>query len=116
MSFADLEGRPSKKRRFFVEESPEDATLTLESTLPDEINSPRHVESNTTGSGSRPDQGAGRNSIHAEQGNSDTPSNAFDVDLFVSIVGENVSNEAVEKLQQMCGNDVQQGTQMPGQL
>ncbi|KAL9073522.1 MAG: hypothetical protein Q9157_004727 [Trypethelium eluteriae] len=108
MSFAGIEERPSKKRRFFVEdENPGDATLSAAPTLPDEINVQSYVEPSDSGLNSRQSHDPGQKGISDERDDSNFQSDVFDVDLFTSIVGENVSDTIVTKLQQMCGNDVQ---------
>ncbi|KAI9686182.1 MAG: DNA helicase rad5 [Bathelium mastoideum] len=108
MSFADIEGRPNKKRRFFVEDSDDvDATLTTAPSLVDEINTQSYVEPNVDRTDSRSTSGAEGSDAVPAQNKADTTAIGFDVDLFASIVGENVSDQIITKLQQMCGNDVQ---------
>ncbi|KAL9096993.1 MAG: hypothetical protein Q9165_000957 [Trypethelium subeluteriae] len=110
MSFADIEGRPSKKRRFFVEdENSGDATLSPGPSLPDEINAQSYVEPSDSGSSSRQSHKTGQKGILNERDGLNLQSDVFDSGLFTSIVGENVSDQIVRKLQQMCGNDVQRG-------
>ena len=109
MSFGDLEGRPTKKRRFFVEDSPsDDATLTATPSLPDEIRVDSCVKSNATGSDSRSGSETNGNTEPAPD-EAGTVSEGFDLNLFHSIVGENVSDHTIEKLRQICGDDIQRG-------
>ena len=103
MTSASLEARPSKKRRFFVEEEQSaDATLASTPSLPDEIKAPSHTKSDNA-------VDTGENIDAAERNESSTLQDAFDVDLFFSIVGEKVADEIIRKLQDISGNDVQRG-------
>ncbi|KAF2421570.1 DNA repair protein, RAD5 [Tothia fuscella] len=88
MSYGDLEQRPAKKRRFFVEDSPEkDNTLSAEASLPDEINALDQSAGNTA-------------SGFVREGE-------FDVSLLESFVGEPLSLETIEKLKDLSGNNVE---------
>jgi DNA repair protein RAD5 len=94
MSFGDVEERPTKKRRFFVDDSPiVDQTLTAEPSLPDEINAlPEILASNVV------DGGAGS---AVEDG--------FDADLLSSFVGEQLPAPTVERLRELSGNSIERG-------
>jgi DNA repair protein RAD5 len=96
MSYGDLEERPAKKRRFFVDESPgPDRTLKAEASLPDEINS-----LSETGTGAT-----------AASGHVDGIEDAtdFDVSLLENFVGEPLPPSTIEKLKELSGNSVERG-------
>ncbi|KAI9713519.1 MAG: DNA helicase rad5 [Bogoriella megaspora] len=109
MSFADIQERPSKKRRFFVEESPQtDATLNQGASLPDEI----ETASQTHASNQEPEvlrSRNGNNNVTSTGGDSGASlSGAFDVGTFTAFVGEEVPDSTIRKLQQIHGHDVEQ--------
>jgi DNA repair protein RAD5 len=95
--FAELEQRPAKKRRFFVEDSPvHDSSLNAEPSLPDEVDAlPEAHQSH----------GEGEEQGHEEN----LTSNGFDVDLLSSFVGESLPGETVSKLRELSGGDIQRG-------
>ncbi|KAK4988760.1 DNA helicase rad5 [Elasticomyces elasticus] len=96
MSFADVQERPAKKRRFFVEDAlAEDQTLSSEPTLPDELKplpetSEAPIAATTPGSRSASSEGHG-----------------FDTEQFAAIVGEQLPKETIDALQNICGSDLQ---------
>ncbi|GIZ46355.1 hypothetical protein CKM354_000948300 [Cercospora kikuchii] len=83
----DIDDRPLKKRRFFAGgEGLHDQTLSAEASLPDEVEGlhetpPTTIEHDDT---------------------------AFDADTFISIVGDNVPQEAIRSLQAAHGTDLEQ--------
>ncbi|GME44100.1 DNA repair protein rad5 [Neofusicoccum parvum] len=98
MSFTDIEERPAKKRRFFVEDEPHpDSSFSHEPSLPDEVDALPDA---------LPDAG-----VAAETNVLDTPQNAgpvgFDADLFASFVGEQVPADVLRRLQEVSENDIQ---------
>ena len=91
-TMADIDDRPAKKRRFFVDdEPPDDPTITAEATLPDEVNA--LPEANSTD--------AATNGIR-------TSEDVFDVDTFKAIAGEDVPASAVRSLQGRFGSNLEQ--------
>ncbi|KAK5160914.1 DNA repair protein rad5 [Oleoguttula sp. CCFEE 6159] len=107
----EIEERPVKKRRFFVEDSSiVDRTFTPEAALPDELAPLPEPDSSTEPIDDRdegtPDQSAGRNewSGDAQPG--------FDASLFQSFVGEDVPAATLQRLQELCGDDVQRAINM----
>lgn len=82
MSFGDLDERPAKKRRFFVEDEP-----VQEPSSPDDV-LPASAEQDNIQNASTP---------------------GFDADLFASFVGESVPEDTLKRLQEASGNDIQRG-------
>ncbi|GAB7358087.1 hypothetical protein MBLNU230_g0248t1 [Neophaeotheca triangularis] len=92
---ADIHERPHKKRRFFVEDTvDEDASLTAEPNLPDEINT-------------IPEAPLASSSLPTEAPSSDEKENTFDVATFKGFVGAEVPEKAVRSLQASCGNNLE---------
>ena len=103
MSHAEFQEPPRKKPRFFAEDPPSpplDETLHGESTLPDEVNALSEAQPNLSEVGSLP---AVSNAIKWKEGD------GFNVELFSSIVGEELSASSLTKLQEQSGNDLQRG-------
>jgi DNA repair protein RAD5 len=90
MDFADLEERPTKKRRFFVEDSPDSESKDTRSPEPPL-------------SDALPD-------THLQASQGDKPiSEGFDIDLLSSFIGEHLPEETVQRLKELSGNDLQRG-------
>ena len=87
----DVEERPHKKRRFFTDDSPiEDSNLSPESSRPEEVDDlPEPVTF----------------SSHSNESNKE---NFFSAQTFKSIVGDDVSDEAVRHLQSSYGTNLEQ--------
>ncbi|KAB2573185.1 DNA repair protein RAD5 [Lasiodiplodia theobromae] len=85
MSFGDLDERPAKKRRFFVEDEP-----VQEPSSPDDV-LPASAEQDNIQNASTP---------------------GFDADLFASFVGESVPEDTLKRLQEASGNDIQRAINM----
>jgi DNA repair protein RAD5 len=97
MSFGDVQERPAKKRRFFVDDSPiVDRTLTAEASLPDDISALPEIGSATT---TIPQESSEANGISEE----------FDADLLSSFVGEHLPATTVQKLRELSGNNIERG-------
>lgn len=95
--FAELEQRPAKKRRFFVEDSPvHDGSPNAEPCLPDKVDALPEIDRSH---GEGQEQGHERN----------LTSNGFDVDLLSSFVGEELPEETVSRLKELSGGDIQRG-------
>ncbi|KAF2838203.1 DNA repair protein, RAD5 [Patellaria atrata CBS 101060] len=99
MSLSEFDDRPTKKRRFFVEESPiidrfipTDAHA-LPSPTPDATSGTQDCESNA-------------HLYPAEVRNN--REQAFDSEMLASIVGETISQDIVKRLRELSGNDLQQ--------
>lgn len=91
MSFGDIEERPAKKRRFFVEDSPvADRTVEIEDSKSDGNNATPDItpQSSSTGNG---------------------VSDGFDVELLNGIVGEELATSIVDKLKKLSGNNIERG-------
>jgi len=97
MAFADSD-RPTKKRRFFVDDSPNtDHTLSAEPSLPDEINALPEA----TGS----DKGLGILN--------GTPDDSFDHETFTSIVGDtSIPSTTITALQAASGGNLERAINM----
>lgn len=88
-NMADIDERPPKKRRFFVDEPPsDDPSVTTETSLPDEVNALPEVPAPANGVSSGGD--------------------VFDADTFRAIAGDNVPGSAVRSLQGRFGNHLEQ--------
>ncbi|EON70016.1 hypothetical protein W97_09282 [Coniosporium apollinis CBS 100218] len=99
MSFADVDERPAKKRRFFLDEdSPiADHTLDPEPSLPDETNAlPETL----------PDATAAKETAETPSIEQDA-AGGFDTSLFASVVGEQVPQSTIKRLQELTGGDIQ---------
>ncbi|RDI87856.1 hypothetical protein Vi05172_g2141 [Venturia inaequalis] len=95
MSFGDIEERPAKKRRFFVEDSPvADKTVKIEDSKPDESNATPDI---TPQSSTGPLQERDLNSAP----------DGFDVDLLNGIAGEELPASVVDKLKKLSGNNIE---------
>lgn len=82
---ADIEQRPHKKRRFFVEDSPDDdASGPAEPSLPDELD---NTEADVTGD--------------------ETGQEIFDADTFRAVAGTDVSSSTVAALQSKYGRNLE---------
>lgn len=96
MSSADLQERPAKKRRFFVEDPPEEADQSLnpEPTLPGEV----------PGQALNPGQGETEG-----EGNANGGAAAFNAELFASIVGETLDENSLRIIREQSNDDLQRG-------
>jgi DNA repair protein RAD5 len=90
MDFADLEERPTKKRRFFVEDSPSPESKDARSPQPLLLDALPET-----------DQQASQDEKPISEG--------FDIDLLSSFVGEQLPEETVQRLKELSGNDLQRG-------
>ncbi|GAB7357195.1 hypothetical protein MBLNU459_g8181t1 [Dothideomycetes sp. NU459] len=112
MSCADVMERPTKKRRFFVEEeSVHDPTLSAAPSLPDEVSALPHAAADDASG--RLDNGAAAPSTSEVQTQArDGAGNGFDSELFSSVVGERLPASTISTLQSICGDDVQRAINM----
>lgn len=119
MSYPDVEQRPAKKRRFFVEDPPvADSTLYQKTSLANEIRALPEASSATHTSGTASDD----DRLSSSQTNASTyiqttPPTAngvsgFDKELFASFVGQDVPTETLEKLRLVAGNDMERAINM----
>ena len=99
MSLAELEQRPAKKRRFFVEDSP-----TEEETSPNSKPSSPNVQDAFAGTARSDDERQ-----EQDHKGSSPPLNGFDVDLLSSFVGEQLPEDTVLRLKDLSGGDIQRG-------
>jgi DNA repair protein RAD5 len=115
MSFADSEGPPAKKRRFFTEKSDGlDASLVNEPSLPDEIDasaSPLQHQDNGfssahTVSQSRPED------LGSNGANHDGIATGFDQETFESFVGDKVSADVIKQLREASGDNMERAVNM----
>lgn len=105
MSYAEFQEPPPKKRRFFVEDPVEDETLHPEPSLPDELNA---LPDAHYGSSDRIAGGVG-NDANVITAPGATDNSGFDIELFSSIVGEQLPPSTLQRLQEQSGNDLQRG-------
>jgi len=95
MSFADVEERPAKKRRFFADESPRPPTSGQETPAgshEEDDHEDDEIETWTPPTTSQPE-----------------PQNEFDGSLLESIVGEKLGPNMIETLQKLSDNNVERG-------
>lgn len=97
MSFGDIEERPAKKRRFFVEDSPvADKIVKIEDPKPNESNAtPDITPQSSTG--------------HLQERDLNSAPDGFDVDLLNGIAGEELPTLVVDKLKKLSGNNIERG-------
>jgi DNA repair protein RAD5 len=93
MGHPELEERPAKKRRFFVEDD-----LTPSSSTSTQSTGPL-LSSEIQGSGT------GANTLETTSTNND----AFDVELLASVIGETLSTSVVEQLRQASDGNIERG-------
>jgi len=97
MSFGDLEERPAKKRRFFVDDSPVvDRTLSEEPSATDEANA-------------FPEAPSAPSTAPQQRGVGDVTSEAFDGDLLENFLGEHLPYSTVQRLKELSGDDIERG-------
>lgn len=89
---AEVQERPHKKRRFFVDDSPEtDPSLTAEPTLPDEIDALPETTTYTPAA----------NGVQASN-------DAFDAETFTAVTGADLPHQGIEDLQNRFGSNTEQ--------
>ena len=98
MSFGDVEQRPLKKRRFFVEDPPVQEKPTLAESTPLQ-----------NGAGTKSSAKPQSDGVDGEDAVS---SEAFNKDLFQSFTGTALSEAAFENLREAAGNDMERGINM----
>ncbi len=101
MNFSDYDDRPAKKRRFFVEPSPEKENIPCPiATHTDvDLSSPLELPED--------EKKQGICDGHSERAN---PDNGFDSQLLESFVGEKVPLEVLSELRKLAGDNLEQGT------
>ena len=115
MSFADSEGPPTKKRRFFTEKSDVlDGSLTQDVSLPDEVDAflpdlPTGPENHARAFDKL--EPREENSASNESIRSDGPI-GFDQETFESFVGDKVPNEVLKQLRVASGDDMERAVNM----
>jgi DNA repair protein RAD5 len=100
MSYGDLEERPAKKRRFFVDDSPPpDPTLAAEPSFPDELNAlPESVQGPAATAGPTDRNGGAAESV-----------DGFDPSLLASFIGEQLPEPTIQRLKELSGNSIERG-------
>ena len=110
MSFADAEGPPAKKRRFFTEKSDLlNSSLAQEPSLPDEFDA--------LSSGALDDEYLERSVIQngssaSERSARDEAPIGFDQDMFESFVGDKVPPEVMKQLREASGDNLERAVNM----
>ena len=115
MSFADIDQRPAKKRRFFAEDSPE---LASPPPHPDTIHEQADTPLTTHTSGSLADDPR----VSSSQTEPDSPtrdasttkshSEGFDTNLLESFVGEKLENGVLKRLREMAGDNIERAANL----
>ncbi|KAI9718381.1 MAG: DNA repair protein rad5 [Candelaria pacifica] len=122
----ELEQRPAKKRRFFVEESPvADRTLQHGPTFSDEVDalptappSLRNKESTngtispTSSQVESSQDDGGEESKKEVPGTQNIQAEGFDAETFASFVGEEVDPETLHRLREAAGDDMERAINM----
>ena len=111
MSFVDIEQRPAKKRRFFIEESPEPSSPPLHpDTVNEQADTPLTTHTvETIVNGSRVSSNQTEPESPIRNGAPKEPSTGgFDAALLESFVGENLEKHVLERLREMAGDDIEQ--------
>jgi DNA repair protein RAD5 len=115
MSFAESEGPPVKKRRFFTEKSDLlDSSLEAEHSLPDEIDAfptAPAVEEHQSNGLDTPVSGAETpTNLEASEPVDHIP--GFDSETFESFVGDKVSSEVLKQLREVSGDNLERAVNM----
>jgi DNA repair protein RAD5 len=119
MSFADSDGPPPKKRRFFTEKSDIlDSVRAPEQSLPNEVDAFSSVAANTV-----PDEGYG--SHHVDDSTTAVAQNGqpatevrdhvplgFDQEMFESVVGDKVPPDIMKRLREASGDNMERAVNM----
>ncbi|KAI4243384.1 MAG: hypothetical protein L6R40_003556 [Gallowayella cf. fulva] len=101
MSVEEIDQRPRKKRRFFVEDSPP-LEENPASQLPHES-----LQADTTLSTDNPTNGSNYHSLQASQSQA-----GFDKSLFESFIGEEVASTVIERLRNVAGDNMERAINM----
>jgi DNA repair protein RAD5 len=117
MSFADSDGPPPKKRRFFTEKSDIlDSVLAPEQSLPTEVDAFSSVAANTA-----PDEGyhdlddsstaVAQNGHPATEFRDHMPL-GFDQEMFESVIGDKVPPDVMKRLREASGDNMERAVNM----
>ncbi|EPE26055.1 P-loop containing nucleoside triphosphate hydrolase [Glarea lozoyensis ATCC 20868] len=117
MSFAEPEGRPAKKRRFFEEKSNLlDASLTSSASLPDEIDAFPGTSSTDAYDGNqysiKKEDPESLDSFQDDFTRDIKPLSGFDKQTFESFIGDKVSSDILGRLREACGSDIERAVNM----
>ena len=115
MSQADVEQRPAKKRRFFVEDSPIADRTVPATSAHDETDALAGNESQPAGVQSltkTPNCSADQVYSNEDVGQKETQNKSFNTELFASFVGEDVPEETMERLRAAAGDDMERAINM----
>ena len=115
MSQADVEQRPAKKRRFFVEESPiADRTVYATSSHEETTASAGDASQSTGIQGPTKTirYSADQVNISQDVGKREVQKEGFDTELFASFVGEQVPEETMERLRAASGDNMERAINM----
>ncbi|KAL8969123.1 MAG: hypothetical protein Q9197_004510 [Variospora fuerteventurae] len=105
MSVAEVDQRPRKKRRFFVEDSPPPReNLGSEQFKDADTSLTEGLSTSSTGAAGHKDVTAGFNGQASQIG--------FDKSLFESFVGQEVASTVIDRLQEVAGNNMERAINM----
>ncbi|KAL8987701.1 MAG: hypothetical protein Q9177_003117 [Variospora cf. flavescens] len=105
MSVAEVDQRPRKKRRFFVEDSPPPReNLGSEQFKDADTSLTEGLSTSSTGAAGHKDATAGFNGQASQIG--------FDKSLFESFVGQEVASTVIDRLQEVAGNNMERAINM----
>lgn len=99
MSFADVEERPSKKRRFFLDTPPEPEAVAQSLELEYDATPPPAEDVIEEGQNEQPPKSTTRSGP------------GLDIELIESVVGEKLTAEVVKRLHELAGDNVERGLQ-----
>lgn len=105
MNLPDCDERPAKKRRFFVEASPE------KENIPAPIANHTDVDSSSPAEEEKKEQKI-YNALSGRANSDD----GFDSQLLENFVGEKVPIEVISELRRLAGDNLEEGTFLVGQL
>ncbi|KAL8649202.1 MAG: hypothetical protein Q9210_004542 [Variospora velana] len=105
MSVAEVDQRPRKKRRFFVEDSPPpEEKLGSQQFKDADTSLTEGLSTSSTGAAGNKDATAGFNGQASQI--------TFDKSLFESFVGQEVASTVIDRLQEVAGNDMERAINM----
>jgi len=115
MSHAEVEQRPAKKRRFFVEDSPIADRTTYATSSHEETDTPAENASHS-GTIQSPTKATGHagSHVHISQdvGRKEAQTGTFDTEVFASFVGEHVPEDTMDRLRTAAGDDMARAINM----
>ncbi|KAL9618056.1 MAG: hypothetical protein Q9160_007185 [Pyrenula sp. 1 TL-2023] len=107
-----MEGRPTKKRRFFVDDPKDEPVSSLNEAASDASSSTRPSRRSSIPG---PDHSSETDFVDLEEQTDhavEAIENGFDTKTFATFVGEDVPDEVLTRIRQVCGNDMERAINM----